>query len=105
MKCRFCQRDLVSKKLDWAGGTIFIGCDAHRPVRVGYKTFKGDDKWTVSIKEYRLVYWRGKTILQKSHPEAQSAKDYFEAVKVFDYELPFAPEEFPGKLKTILTFL
>jgi len=83
-----------------------IKCNNHKPTRVTYKlSYKLEEVWRVWYNDYILNYIDGKTYLQKANKGAERVQDYYQHIKKFDYELPFAPEEFPGKLKTMLTFL
>jgi len=83
-----------------------IKCNNHKPSKVSYKVYsRFGEVWKVFYGEYVLNYFNGRTTFQKVNKEAEKASDYYQFIKSFNYELPFAPEEFPNKLKTMLTFL
>lgn len=106
MKCKFCDKD-VTHKIKFFGGMDreIIRCDNHKPVKVHYKSLLNGDHWFITYNNYRLMYWNGRTFLQKINSGAESARDYIKLIKKFDYELKILPEQFDRKLKTMLTFL
>jgi hypothetical protein len=79
----------------------FNVCNRHRPVKVSYykQLFNNEyDEWIMSYGNYMLVIRNDcETRLYRTIQPQLIAK--------FDYELSFTPEQFPNKLKTMLTFL
>lgn len=107
MKCKFCNSEMVFETKRFSGTDYqIVKCNNHQPSKVTYKSYlRFGDVWKVFYGGYVLSYFYGGTSLQKINKEAKKVSDYYQSIKKFNYELPFAPEEFPNKLKTMLTFL
>lgn len=107
MICKFCNQNMKLRYIEFIQRNS-IYCDNHKPVKVIYRTYKNNSSimWIISYDDYVLQYWDDKTFLKKiNRGEISSAKNYYQFIKKFDFELPIIPEQFPSKLETMLTFL
>jgi hypothetical protein len=88
-----------------------ISCHNHGSTRVKYRVitsgkYAGGDQWVFWFDNYRLMFLEptNKTYFQLCHPEAESPAQYYENIRIFDGEVNITPEQFPDKIKTLLTW-
>lgn len=106
--CKFCGETLTTK---YFRNQEYYVCNKHKPSRVGYRPAllinnkALNERWYITYNDYRLVYFNGKTILNKiNRDKSSSPKDYYSLITAFDHELNIRPEDFSRKLPTLLTF-